>query len=191
MSHATPDDVTRRDFLYIASVSALGVGAAATAWPLINQMNPTAATAALATTEVDLSGVPAGQMITVMWRKQPVFIRHRTEKEIADAQAVALTELKDPEADAARVFKPEWLIVIGICTHLGCIPPDPAKSTYGEYGGWLCPCHGSQYDTSGRIRVGPAPTNLAVPNYEFVSDTKIVIGEGKTPEQVYAEKASA
>jgi ubiquinol-cytochrome c reductase iron-sulfur subunit len=135
-------------------------------------MNPDASARALASTEVDISTVPEGQIITVKWRGKPVFIRHRTEKEIKDAQAVSLTELPDPEPDDKRVQKPQWLVVIGICTHLGCIP----TGKEGEYDGWFCPCHGSSYDVSGRIRQGPAPNNLEVPNYTFVSDTKIKIG---------------
>lgn len=165
-------EVTRRDFLYVATgvVGAVAVGAAA--WPLIDQMNPSADVLALSTTEVDLSTIERGQSITVMWRGKPVFVRHRTEKEIAEARAVAMADLPDPETDQARVTKPEWLILIGICTHLGCVP----IGQKGNYDGWLCPCHGSQYDSSGRIRKGPAPKNLAVPPYKFVNDTKILIG---------------
>jgi len=136
-------------------------------------MNPSADTLALKEIDVDLSSIAPGQQITVEWQKKPVFIRRRTPEEIKDAQDVPLDELKDPQADSARVQKPEWLIVVAICTHLGCIPSNDMK---GEFGGWLCPCHGSQYDTSGRIRKGPAPQNLAVPTYKFLTDTKVQIG---------------
>jgi ubiquinol-cytochrome c reductase iron-sulfur subunit len=123
-----------------------------------------------------------------MWRKQPVFIRRRTAAEVAAARAVPMEDLIDPQRDEDRVFKPEWLVLVGVCTHLGCIPPDPRKNNPGEYGGWLCPCHGSQYDGSGRVRVGPAPRNLEVPRYTFLSDTKILIGEGKLPAELAEEK---
>jgi ubiquinol-cytochrome c reductase iron-sulfur subunit len=140
-------------------------------------MNPAADTLALSTTEVDLSSVAVGQAITVMWRGKPVFVRHRTAAEIDAARKVDLAELRDPQADDKRVKKPEWLILVGICTHLGCIPmgqkPGDPK---GEFGGWFCPCHGSVYDTSGRIRKGPAPLNLAVPTYTFLTDTSVRIG---------------
>ncbi len=163
---------TRRDFLYVATGAVAGVGALATLWPLIDQMNPAEDVLALSTTEVDLSQVPLGQQIIVSWRSKPVFIRHRTEEDIAEAEAVPLEELKDPETDADRVINPEWLIMVGICTHLGCIP----LADQGEYDGWFCPCHGSHYDTSGRIRKGPAPLNLTVPTYEFLDDTTVRIG---------------
>ena len=135
-------------------------------------MNPDASTLAMASTEVDLSSIPAGQIVTVKWRGKPVFIRHRTAEEIKAAQDVSVDSLRDPQSDSARVQKPEWLIVIGICTHLGCIP----LGKQGEYNGWFCPCHGSVYDTSGRIRQGPAPRNLDVPPYAFLTDTKVKIG---------------
>src|ERR1700682_6540202 len=151
------------------------IGAAAALDPLITQMTPSADTLALKEIGVDLASIVPGQQITVEWRKKPVFIRRRTPDEIKEAQDVPLDELKDPQADSARVQKPEWLIVVAICTHLGCIP---SKDMKGEYGGWLCPCHGSQYDTSGRIRKGPAPENLAIPKYDFISDTQIRIGCG-------------
>jgi ubiquinol-cytochrome c reductase iron-sulfur subunit len=149
------------------------IGGAAAVWPLIDQMNPSADTLALKEIEVDVSSIAPGQQITVEWQKKPVFIRRRTPEEIKEAQDVPLDELKDPQADSARVQKPDWLIVVAICTHLGCIP---SKDMKGEFGGWLCPCHGSQYDTSGRIRKGPAPNNLAVPAYKFLTDTKVQIG---------------
>jgi ubiquinol-cytochrome c reductase iron-sulfur subunit len=168
----TLGEPTRRDFLFIATgaVGAVAVGGAV--WPLINQMNPDASTLAAASTEVDLANIAEGQIITVKWRGKPVFVRHRNPKEIQEAQAAPLSELKDPATDASRVQKPQWLVVVGICTHLGCIP----LGHQGEYEGWFCPCHGSVYDTSGRIRKGPAPYNLVVPTYKFMSDTKIAIG---------------
>lgn len=148
-------------------------------WPFIAQMNPDASTQALASVEVDLTPVQPGQAITVMWRGKPVFIRNRTPEEIEQARATPLSELPDPEPDRDRV-KPgheNWLVLIGVCTHLGCIPKGQSlNDTKGDYGGWFCPCHGSHYDQSGRIRKGPAPRNLEVPEYEFVSDTKIRIG---------------
>ena len=151
------------------------VGAAATAWPLISQMNPDASTiAAGAPIEVDLSPIADGQLIKVFWRGKPIFVRHRTAKEIKEAEDVQINTLRDPQADSARVKEghAQWLIVYGNCTHLGCIP----LGYQGPYGGWFCPCHGSVFDTSGRIRQGPAPTNLPVPPYAFVSDTKVKIG---------------
>ncbi len=165
-------DATRRDFLYIASGGFAAVGAAAVAWPLIDQMNPSADVLALSSTEVDLGAIPAGQSLTVMWRGKPVFVRHRTEKEIAEANDVNVATLPDPQTDADRVQKPEWLVMVGICTHLGCVPLGQA----GDFHGWFCPCHGSHYDTSGRIRKGPAPKNLEIPEYVFLSDTKVRIG---------------
>ncbi len=167
-----PGQPTRRDFLFIATgaVGAVAVGSAV--WPLINQMNPDASTLALASTEVDIGKVEVGQILTVKWRGNPVFVRHRTPKEIQEAQTTPLSDLKDPQTDADRVQKPEWLIVIGICTHLGCVP----LGHEGQYDGWRCPCHGSVYDTSGRIRQGPAPLNLAVPTYAFLTPTKLKIG---------------
>ena len=168
----TMEKPNRRDFLYLATGAAGAVGVAALAWPLVDQMNPDASTLAMASTEVDLSAIPEGQIVTVKWRGGPVFVRHRTKKEIEEAQNVNLSELRDPEADAQRVKKPEWLIVVGVCTHLGCVP----LGHEGKYAGWFCPCHGSMYDTSGRIRQGPAPLNLAVPEYTFLSDTKVKVG---------------
>lgn len=168
---------TRRDFLYLAAGAMGAVGAASAVWPLIASMNPSAEVLALASTEVDLAPVAEGQRITVTWRGNPVFIDHRTPAQIEQANAVSLDELPDPETDEARVVKPEWLVMIGVCTHLGCVPlGQKTGQSRGEYGGWFCPCHGSHYDTSGRIRKGPAPTNLPVPPYEFTADTTIVIG---------------
>ncbi len=167
----------RRDFL-LASTTALGVaGVAAAAWPFIHSINPTKDVLAMASTEVDLSSIEEGMAITAMWRGKPVFIRHRSAEEIASAEAVNLDDLRDPQADADRVQKPEWLIAVGVCTHLGCIPSGQnLGDAKGDFGGWYCPCHGSHYDASGRIRKGPAPFNLKVPPYAFSSDTTIVIG---------------
>ena len=162
----------RRDFIFTASyvLGAVGVGAAVL--PLIDQMNPDASVKALSSTEVDVSEVSPGQSITVLWRGKPVFIKRRTEEEISKARDVDLKELKDPEKDEDRAKNPEWLVMLGVCTHLGCVP----LGDKGEYGGWFCPCHGSHYDTSGRIRKGPAPTNMEVPKYEFVNSNTIKIG---------------
>jgi len=173
---ATSAEPTRRDFLYIATGTVAAVGGAASLVPLIAQMNPDASTiAAGAPVEVDLAPIAEGQIIKVFWRGKPIFISHRTKKEIEEARKVELGSLPDPQADQDRVKKDhdQWLILIGICTHLGCIP----LSHQGAYDGWFCPCHGSVYDTSGRIRQGPAPKNLFVPPYKFVSDSKIRIGE--------------
>jgi ubiquinol-cytochrome c reductase iron-sulfur subunit len=170
---------TRRDFLYIATGAVAAVGAAATLVPLISQMNPDASTiAAGAPVDIDLAPIAEGQIVKVFWRSKPIFIFHRTKKEIDEARAVPVDSLKDPQTDEQRVKAghDQWLVVIGICTHLGCIP----LAHQGEYDGWFCPCHGSQYDTSGRIRKGPAPLNLALPPYTFTSATKIRIGESST-----------
>ena len=167
----------RRDFIVVATNAMLAVGAGAVAYPLIDQMNPAADTLALSSVEVDISSLEAGQAITIKWRGKPVFIRHRTPAEIADAEAVDLAALRDPEADMARIQKPEYLIIQGICTHLGCVPlGQKIGEVKGDWGGWFCPCHGSHYDTSGRIRKGPAPTNLEVPPYAFLSDSIVKIG---------------
>ena len=162
----------RRDFLFTASYALGAVGVGAAVWPLIDQMNPDASVKALATTEVDISNVSLGKTITVLWRGKPVFIRKRTQEEIDDAQKVKLEELKDPQKDQDRVKKSEWLVMMGVCTHLGCVP----LGDKGDFGGWFCPCHGSHYDTSGRIRKGPAPTNLKIPKYEFINNNTIKIG---------------
>ncbi len=172
MAHAEELQPSRRDFLFLATGAVAAVGAASVAWPLIDQMNPDATTLALASIEVDIAPIQEGQILTVKWRGGPVFIRHRTKKEIQEAEATPLADLKDPQTDEQRVQKPEWLIVIGVCTHLGCVP----IGHEGQYEGWKCPCHGSVYDTSGRIRQGPAPLNLAVPEYAFLSPTKVKIG---------------
>jgi ubiquinol-cytochrome c reductase iron-sulfur subunit len=172
VAEATTVEPTRRDFLYITTAAVGAVGAGSVAWPLISQMNPDASTLALASTEVDLAALPEGGIMTVKWRGKPVFVRHRSKKEIDEAQATSLAQLPDPQKDADRVKKPEWLVVIGVCTHLGCVPLGHS----GDYDGWFCPCHGSHYDTSGRIRKGPAPRNLEVPVYSFLTDTKVRIG---------------
>ena len=172
-------DITKRDFLYVATGAVGAVGVAAAVWPLIDQMNPDASVRALSSVEADLSSIGVGEAVTIKWRGQPVFIRHRTETEIAEAQAVDVSELRDPATDAERVIEghEQWLIMIGICTHLGCVPLGQNDSEdKGEYGGWFCPCHGSVYDTAGRIRKGPAPANLVLPEYKFLSDTLVKIG---------------
>ena len=173
-TQAEHSSTNRRDFLYVASGAVGAVGAAAVVWPLINQLNPDASTLALASIQYDVSPIAEGQSVTIMWRGLPVFVRHRTPKEIEEARAVPLSDLKDPATDESRV-KPgheQWLIMIANCTHLGCIPVGEA----GDFDGWFCPCHGSHYDSSGRIRRGPAPANLVVPPYEFLSDTLVQIG---------------
>ena len=171
------DGATRRDFLYLLTGATTAVGAGAMVWPLVDTMNPSADVLALASTEVDLSGVEEGMSITIKWRGKPVFIRHRTAAEIEEAAEVDLAELRDPEPDSLRAEKPEWLVLVGVCTHLGCVPlGQKPTEEHGEYDGWFCPCHGSHYDTSGRIRKGPAPLNLEVPEYIFVNDTTVRIG---------------
>jgi len=176
---ATGDGVRRRDFINVAAVSFAGVGAVATLYPLINQMNPSADVLALASTEVDISKIQSGQAIKTIWRKQPVFIRNLTPAEIQQANAVPVSELRDPQtlAERTRDGKANWLITMGVCTHLGCVPLGVAAGeNRGEYGGYFCPCHGSHYDTAARIRKGPAPKNLEVPEFAFVSDTVVRIG---------------
>lgn len=177
-SHASapefPPTATKRDFIYILTGAAAVGAVAGLAWPLIDQMNPAADALALASVEYDYTPVELGQQIVVKWRGKPVFIRHRTPKEIAEAVADDHASLRDPATDASR-HKPgmaEWLIVIGVCTHLGCVPTFGG----GEYHGWFCPCHGSVYDTSGRIRKGPAPLNLVLPDYAFLPGGKVKIG---------------
>jgi ubiquinol-cytochrome c reductase iron-sulfur subunit len=183
---ATSDtaEPTRRDFLYVATGVFAAVGTAGAVWPFIDQMNPDASVQALASIEIDLNAVEVGQSITVKWRGKPVFVRHRTDEEIEAARATSVDDLPDqlarnnglgadaPATDENRAEKPEWLVMVGVCTHLGCIPVGSA----GEYGGWFCPCHGSHYDTSGRIRKGPAPENLLVPIYEFIGDDAVKVG---------------
>jgi ubiquinol-cytochrome c reductase iron-sulfur subunit len=177
MAQAAPQDgETRRDFLQLVTASFAAIGVGAMAWPFISSMNPARDVLALSTTEVDLSPIAAGSAVTVMWRGKPVFVRNRTPEEIKEARAVPLSELKDPQTDQARVKKDNWLVLVGVCTHLGCVP----LGQQGEYHGWFCPCHGSIFDTSGRVRGGPAPINLPIPPYTFASDTKIVIGQEAT-----------
>ncbi|UUP16359.1 ubiquinol-cytochrome c reductase iron-sulfur subunit [Nitratireductor thuwali] len=187
MSATDSTEPNRRDFLYVATGMAGVVGAAGVAWPFIDQMRPDASTRAQASVQVDVSGVEPGMSLTVKWRGKPVFIRNRTEAEIEAARQVPLDELKDPiarnanlagDAPATDIARSagegleNWLIMVGVCTHLGCVPLGQA----GDFGGWFCPCHGSHYDTAGRIRKGPAPENLPVPTLEFISDTMIEIG---------------
>lgn len=168
---------TRREFLNLTGAAFGAIGTAAVVWPFVDSLNPAADTLAMASTEVDLTPIKEGQSITVMWRGKPVFIRHRTQAEIDEAKGVALNELRDKEADEDRAQKPKWLVMVGVCTHLGCVPLGQKETeSKGEYGGWFCPCHGSHYDTSGRIRKGPAPKNLEVPEYAFLNDTTIKIG---------------
>jgi len=169
---------TRRDFLYVATGAWTATGATFAIWPIIDSMNPSADVAALSTTELDLADISVGQRVTIMWQGKPVFIDRRTPEQIARARAGDLDpDLIDPARDADRVVRPEWLIIVGICTHLGCVPLGQRPTdTKGSYGGWFCPCHGSVYDTSGRIRQGPAPRNLDVPPYTFPSAQRVRIG---------------
>jgi ubiquinol-cytochrome c reductase iron-sulfur subunit len=172
--------VRRRDFINIAAVSAAGIGAVATIYPLISQMNPSADVLALASTEVDISAIQPGQAIKTIFRKQPLFVRHLTPAEIQAANAVPVAELRDPEtlADRTKPGKPQWLVTMGVCTHLGCVPLGAGEGeNKGPFGGYFCPCHGSAYDTAARIRKGPAPKNLEVPQYDFKTDTVIAVGE--------------
>ena len=170
----TGDDPSRRDFINIAAGAVAAGAVAGIAWPLIDQMSPSADVQALASIEYDLSKVALGQEVTIKWQGKPVFVRHRTPAEIASAVRDDHADLRDPATDESRhkPGKAEWLILVGVCTHLGCVP----LFGQGDYGGWFCPCHGSVYDTSGRIRKGPAPQNLAVPDYAFLSDTKVKVG---------------
>ena len=172
MSEKDKKDPNRRDFIITETETVGAVGAGAAVWPLIDQMNPDASVKALASTEVDVSNIQPGQSITVLWRGKPVFIKRRTNEEIEKARSVDLKELKHPEKDEERAKNPEWLVMLGICTHLGCVP----LGDKGDYNGWFCPCHGSHYDTSGRIRKGPAPVNMEVPKYTFLNDNTIKIG---------------
>ncbi|MDX2049803.1 MAG: ubiquinol-cytochrome c reductase iron-sulfur subunit [Rickettsiaceae bacterium] len=167
-------DESKRDFVVLTAVSAASIGFAFSLWPFIDSMNPASDVLALSSIEIDLANIQVGQTVTKKWRGKPVFIRRRTGEEIQKAKESDNASMPDPEADSLRVKpgKEEWLVTIGICTHLGCVP----LGDQGDYNGWFCPCHGSHYDTSGRIRKGPAPKNLAVPPYEFISDTKIKIG---------------
>lgn len=168
------EGTSRRDFIALTAGAVAAVGGCAAAWPLIDSMNPAADVLALASVEVDLSPIKEGQTIKVKWRGVPVFIRHRTAADIEAARQVPMSDLRDPQKDEDRVLKghDKWLVMVGVCTHLGCIPLGDA----GDYKGWFCPCHGSHYDTAGRIRKGPAPKNLVVPQYTFLSDNRIKIG---------------
>lgn len=173
------DGVRRRDFINIAAVSFAGVGAIAVVLPLVNQMNPSKDVLAMATTEVDLSAIAPGQAIKTTFRAQPLFVRQLTPAEIAKADAVDVTTLRDPQTLEERTVdgKKQWLVTMGVCTHLGCVPLGAGEGeNKGEFGGYFCPCHGSSYDTAARIRKGPAPTNLEVPKYSFTSDTAILVG---------------
>lgn len=197
MSSAVDGNVNRRDFLMVATGAVAAVGGALVAWPFINQMNPDASVLALASVEVDLAPIAEGQAVTIKWRGNPLIVRHRTKAEIADAKSVKMEDLKDPSARNANVKdsddasddnrvvggKEQFLVMLGVCTHLGCVPDgNNASREFAvvegaiKTGGWFCPCHGSQYDTAGRIRKGPAPENLPVPPYKYLSDTKIVVG---------------
>ena len=178
-------EATRRDFIILTGAAMGVVGGAITAWPLINSMNPAADALALASNEVDLSAVKEGQSITVKWRGKPLFIRRRTKEEIEAARGVDVGALRDPERDEDRVKNsafggkdmPEWLVMVGVCTHLGCTPQGQKPTEmHGAFGGWFCSCHGSEYDTAGRIRKGPAPRNLEVPPYAFLDDHRIKVG---------------
>ncbi|MEE1878103.1 ubiquinol-cytochrome c reductase iron-sulfur subunit [Altererythrobacter litoralis] len=178
-AEAGDDGVRRRDFIHIAAVSAAGVGAAATLLPLVSQMSPSADVLAASTTEVDVSAIEPGQAIKAVFRKQPLFVRRLTQVEIDEANAVDVATLRDPETLAQRTKEghADMLVTMGICTHLGCVPLGAAEGeNKGEYGGYFCPCHGSHYDTAARIRKGPAPKNLVVPDYEFTSDSVIRVG---------------
>ncbi len=179
IAHHGHPDVTKRDFLKLVTGATAGIGAAAAAWAFIDYMSPSKDVLALSSIDVDLTPIVAGQGITVLWQGKPVFVRHRTDAEIKAAETVPLSDLPDPQPDSARV-KPghtQWIVLIGICTHLGCVPlGNKPTDPRGDWGGWFCPCHGSQYDTSGRVRHGPAPLNLALPPYAFESDTKIKVG---------------
>jgi ubiquinol-cytochrome c reductase iron-sulfur subunit len=168
---------TRREFIYLAAGAIGAVASAGVAWSLVDSMNPAADTLALSTTDVNIAPIAEGMGITVLWQGRPVFVRHRTAQEITEAENVKVADLVDPATDQSRVKKAPWLVLIGICTHLGCIPVgNKPTDDRGEWGGYRCPCHGSQYDTSGRVRRGPAPKNLAVPPYAFTSDTVVRVG---------------
>lgn len=169
--------VPKRDMLKLTATTMAAVGVGAVIWPFVQSMNPSRDVLAMASTEIDLKPIEVGQAITVVWRGKPVFVRRRTAEEIKAARDVPVGSLPDPQADTARVQKAEWLIMVGVCTHLGCVPlGQKATDAKGDYGGWFCPCHGSHYDTSGRIRRGPAPRNLEIPSYTFLNDTTVRVG---------------
>jgi ubiquinol-cytochrome c reductase iron-sulfur subunit len=179
IAHPGHPDVTKRDFLMLVTGAAAGLGAVAAAWPFIDYMNPSKDVLALSAIDVDLTPIVVGQGITVLWQGKPIFVRHRTDTEIKEAEDTPLGQLIEPQTDQARVKAghDQWIVLIGICTHLGCVPlGNKPTDPRGDWGGWFCPCHGSQYDTSGRVRHGPAPLNLFLPPYAFESDTKIKIG---------------
>ena len=163
---------SRRSFIHQASGALGAVAVVSAGWPLVDQMNPSKDVEALSKVEIDLTNLNEGKSTTVMWRGKPLFIKHRTNKEIEEANNVNIDDLPDPQTDKDRVKNPKYLVLVGVCTHLGCVP----ASDKGEYNGWFCPCHGSHYDTSGRIRKGPAPTNLEIPPYEFTSENTIIVG---------------
>jgi ubiquinol-cytochrome c reductase iron-sulfur subunit len=182
-SHPGPSgDVTKRDLLSLVATAGAVIGIGAVAWPFIDSMNPSKDVLALASVDLDLSPIEVGQGITILWQGKPIFVRHRTAAEIKEAQDVPLSQLIDSsapasDADRTKAGHDQWIILIGICTHLGCVPlGNKPSDPRGEWGGWFCPCHGSQYDTAGRVRHGPAPANLAIPPYAFATDTKIKIG---------------
>ena len=176
-SSKSPPPSERRDFLGLLATASGGVGVAALAWPMVDSMNPAKDVLALASIEVDLSPMEVGQSITVKWRGKPVFIRYRSAEEILQAESTDWKTLRDPQSDAERVQKSSYIVVVGICTHLGCVPLGQKEASQrGAYGGWFCPCHGSYYDGSGRARKGPAPKNLTVPPYKFLDETTIRIG---------------
>jgi ubiquinol-cytochrome c reductase iron-sulfur subunit len=177
--HGPAGEVTKRDMLKLVATAGAVIGVGAIAWPLIDSMNPSADVLALSSVETDLTPIPEGSGITIVWQGKPIFVRHRTPTEIKEAEDVPLSDLIEPQADSARVKAghTQWIVLIGICTHLGCVPLGNAPSDpRGQWGGWFCPCHGSQYDTSGRVRHGPAPANLALPPYAFMTDTRIKVG---------------
>jgi len=172
-------DAGKRDFLKLVTAAGAAIGVGAISWPLIDSMNPSADVLALSSVEVDLTPITEGMGVTVVWRGKPIFVRHRTPQEIKEAEDVKLSDLIEPEPDSARVKAghAQWIVLIGICTHLGCIPlGNKPTDPRGEWGGWFCPCHGSQYDTSGRVRHGPAPLNLYIPPYAFMSDARVKVG---------------
>ena len=173
------EDGSKRDFIFLATGATAAAGAAAVGWPLVAQMGKAADTLAAGSVEIDLSKIPEGQQLKMLWRGKPIFVRHRTPAEIAAAEAVDVSGLKDPATDEERLvagpegkLDPKFLVMVGVCTHFGCVPVGEA----GDYDGWYCPCHGSHYDTSGRIRKGPAPTNMLIPEYSFVTDSIIKVG---------------
>ncbi len=179
VGHGAGPQATKRDFLKLVAAAGAVVGAGAIVWPLIDSMNPASDVLALAAVEVDISSITEGMGITAVWRGKPIFIRHRTADEIKTVEAVPLNQLIEPATDQSRIKDghAQWIVLIGICTHLGCVPlGNKPTDPRGEWGGWFCPCHGSQYDVSGRVRHGPAPANLNLPPYAFESDTKIKIG---------------